>query len=270
MQLVSGSFTRYRVHEPLGLGPDGPVHRARAERLGARPVALRRLTVPAGTARARLRRDAETIAALGHPTLAVVHDIVEIDDEDVLVAATLGDRGSLADGRTLGPLAVDEAAPLVRSVADALASAHRLGLAHGRVRATNVVFTDDGPVLCDLAQSAALGREASIAGDVADLVHLAASLVADADRSPRAVAYRAICRWSAESATDVAGLVAALDRLDQVRPAPPRPPPAPAPAEPRGMPVDATVGSAAAGLVVGGSLVVGTTVGALATLLAVL
>ncbi|MDE0805571.1 MAG: hypothetical protein OSA99_19900, partial [Acidimicrobiales bacterium] len=62
---------RYRTDGPIGMGPDGPVHRGLADRLGARPVAIRRLTVPLGSARAALRRDAEIIAMLGHPGLAV-------------------------------------------------------------------------------------------------------------------------------------------------------------------------------------------------------
>lgn len=278
MQLISGPFTRYRVDRTLGTGPDGPVYRALAERLGARPVAMRRLSLAAGPARARLRRDAETVAALGHPALAVVTDIVEVDERHVLVASTLGTHGSLADRLAGGPLPVEEAIPLVTTLGDALAATHALGLAHGRVRATNVVFADDGPVLCDLAQAGALGRDATPTGDVADLVQLAAALVDGSDRSPRAAAYRAVCRSAAGSlgspgsAAGLAGLVAACAHVEAAgAPPPPPPPPRAATAtEPRGRHPDPTVGSASAGLVVGTSLLVGTTVGALTTLLPVL
>lgn len=262
--------TRYRTDGPLGMGPDGPVHRGLADRLGARPVAVRRLTVPIGPARAVLRRDAETIAALGHPGLAVVDDIVDVDDETVLVASTLGTDGTLADRLVLGSIAVDDAVRIVRTVADALDSAHRLGLAHGRVTPANVVFTEDGPVLCDLVQSAAVHGvgpgEQAVANDAAALIHLAASLVDGDDRSPRAAAYRSLCRWSAESCTDLTGFVAALDRLDQVAheaPAPPAANPAPAP---QGT-TTGTPDHAALGLVVSVSLAVGTVIGVVGTLL---
>lgn len=268
MQQLPGQ-TRYRSDGPLGVGPDGPVHRALADRLGARPVAVRRLTVPAGTPRATLRRDAETIASLGHAGLACVDDIVDVDDDTVLVATTLGTGGTLADRLVLGPLAVDDAIQIVRTVADALDSAHRLGLAHGRVAATNVIFTDDGPVVCDLVQSAAVhgigpGSDA-VAADAAALVHLAATLVDGDDRSPRAAAYRSLCRWSAESCTDLTGFVAALDRMDQAfDDAPVTPPPVVA--------ATATApGSdhAALGLVVSVSLAIGTLIGVVGTLLPV-
>lgn len=266
MQHLPGQ-TRYRSDGPLGVGPDGPVHRALADRLGARPVAVRRLTVPSGAPRATLRRDAETIAALGHPGLACVEDIVDVDDDTVLVATTLGTGGTLADRLVLGPIPVDEAIRIVRIVADALDSAHRLGLAHGRVSATNVVFTDDGPVVCDLVQAAAVrgvgpGDDA-VAADAASLVHLAARLVDGDDRAPRAAAYRSLCRWSAESCTDLAGFVAALDRLDlafdDVEAPPVHVTPASVPT-PNG-------DHAALGLVVSVSLAVGALVGVIGTLL---
>lgn len=261
--------TRYRTDGPLGVGPDGPVHRALADRLGARPVAARRLAVPAGPARATLRRDAETIAALGHPGLAVVEDIVDVDDDTVLVASTLGTGGTLADRLLFGPIPVDEAVAIVRTVAEALDSAHRLGLAHGRVHASNIVFTDAGPVVCDLVQSGAVhgvGRsDDAVAADAAALIHLAVTLVDGADRSTRAAAYRALCRWSAESCTDLIGFVAALDRLDLAVDDDPTPAVA-APVTDAPAPVR---DHAALGLVVSISLALGALIGVAGTLLPV-
>ncbi len=221
---------RFRLQAPLGVGPDGVVHRAVADRLGARPVALRRLPIPSGAARRTLRRDAETIASLGHPGLAVVEDIVEVDDDTVAVATTLGTRGTLADRRRRGALPVDEAVAVTRTVADAIGSAHRRGLAHGRLTATNVALTESGPVVCDLVQSAALHRAGDATRDTRDVIRLAASLVAPDDRSRRASAYRRLCRDAAVSAVDLDGFVAALALLGSVdEPSHPSPAVAPAP-----------------------------------------
>lgn len=256
--------TRYRLEAPLGVGPDGVVHRAVAERLGARPVAVRRLPVPVGKPRATLRRDAETVASLGHPGLAVVDDIVDVDDETVLVASTLGTRGTLADRLALGPLDIDEAVALVRTVAAAMDAAHGRGLTHGRLTATNVLLTDEGPVVCDLVQAAALRRSAtqehSATCDTTQLIHLAASLVDGTDRSPRATTYRSLCRWSAESGAGLQGFVAALGRLDPAVESPTRLPTTTA-TPPSASPAD----NASVGLVVSISLAVGALVGGLAT-----
>lgn len=254
--------TRFRLDAPLGVGPDGIVHRGMAERLGARPVALRRLAVPAGPARHTLRTDAETIASLGHPALAVIEDIVDVDDETVLVATALGTEGTLADRLVLGPLPVDEAVEVVRTVASAVASAHGLGLTHGRLTPSNVLLTAQGPVVCDLVQAGALDRRSEPERDAADLIRLATSLVDGDDRSPRAAAYRALCRWSSESEAGVDGFIDALDRLDQVaKPATATPPAVPMPADgPRRD--DAPVG-----LLVSASLAVGALVGAASALL---
>lgn len=252
---------RFRLEAPLGVGPDGPVHRALAERLGARPVAVRRLPIPAGPARRTLRTDAETLATLGHPALAVVHDIVDLDDETVLVATTLGTDGTLADRLVLGPLPIDDAVDLVRTVADAVVSAHRLGLTHGRLVPSNVLLTAEGPVVGDLVQAAALGRSRD--RDAQDLVHLASLLVDPEDRSSRAAAYRALCRWSNESDVGVDGFVAALARLDEI------PEPA-APAFGAGRPstpASPRPDHASTGLVIGASLAVGAVMGALGTVL---
>lgn len=251
---------RFRLEAPLGVGPDGPVHRARAERLGARPVAVRRLPIPAGPRRQALRTDAETLATLGHPALAVVDDVVDIDDDTVLVASALGTDGTLADRLVLGPLPVDEAVELVRIVADAIDSAHRLGMVHGRLHPGNVLLTPDGPVVCDMVQAGALGRPRD--RDVTDLVHLASLLVDPGDRSPRAAAYRALCRWSNESDVGLDGFVAALARLDEIPE-----PPAASPVAPTAPVARARRDHASTGLVVGASLAVGTVMGVVGTVL---
>ena len=253
---------RFRLEAPLGVGPDGTVHRALAERLGARPVAVRRLPIPAGPRRRALRTDAETLATLGHPALAVVDDIVDLDDETVLVASTLGTDGTLADRLLLGSLPVDEAIDLVRTVADAIASAHRLGLVHGRLHANNVLLTPSGPVVCDLVQAGALDRPRD--RDAADLVHLASLLVDPNDRSSRAAAYRALCRWSHESDVGVDGFVTALARLDEV---PEHAPPSPSPIDSAAPAGRTPSDHASTGLVVGASLAVGTVMGVVGTVL---
>lgn len=254
----------YRADGVIGLGPDGPVHRVVPDRLGSLPVALRVAAVPAGPQRRRLRQVAETIAALGHPALALVHDVVDVDDDRVAIVSTLGTHGSLADRLALGPLPAGEAVALAHVLAQAVASAHGLGLVHGRISATNVVLGPDGPLLCDLAlghiRTTTDGSESD--DDVGNLVRLCVGLLAPDDDTAPAAALRSLCR-SAPTSHDLHALLAALDRL---RAAPPAPtarttPSAPRAAAPRGAPAPA------AALVVGASLTVGALLGMAGTLL---
>lgn len=269
MHVVSSSTGRYRVEGPVGVGPDGAVHRTTAERLGARPSALRTLDVPAGAARTRLRRDAEIVASLGHPGLALVTDVLEADEQSVQVVSTLGTGGSLEDRLVLGPLGADEAIEVACTVARALAAAHGVGLVHGRVSARNVVFTDAGPVVTDLVQAAALGRRADFGDDTVALLHLAASLVDGDDHSPRVSAYRSVCRWAIESDAGLAGFVRALQRL-AATPGDVHAPPAPGSIAAVGPDAPAHLHSAVAGLVIAAALAAGAVIGAVGSLLPVL
>lgn len=251
----------------LGDGPDGPVHRGRCDRLGAPAVALRRLPVAAGPRRDRLRRDCETVAALGHPGLAVVDDIVEVDDDTVVLATRIGDHGTLRDRLDLGPLPLPEAVEVTARLAGALAAAHGVGLTHRRLHAGNVLVSATGPVVTDLVQAAATGRPAPgadpVAVDVADLARMAHDLVDPADRSRRAAAYRSVCTTVAdEPARGLRGLVEGLQRV--VAPPSPRPQakPGPVSAEPPSAPTSAVVA-----LVVAVAAALGIVLGAASTML---
>ena len=253
---------QFRIEGVLGTGPDGVVHQARSDRLGARPVALRPVAVPSAS-RARLRHDCEVLAALDHRGLAPVEDVVEVDDATVLLVSPLAPQGTLTDRLRLGPLGVDEAARLLVSLAGALAAAHRAGLTHRRLHAGNVLLGPSGPTIADLVQAGATGRRSAtgdpVTDDVTALGRLGADLVDPADHSVRAEAFRAACADAATSG--LAGLERRLGALLA------DPPPAGAAAPPSSE-LDPEVGaSAALALVVAASTTVGVVLGAVATLL---
>lgn len=143
--------TRYRIEGPIGVGPDGVVHRALAERLGARPVAVRSVPVPAGARRAELRHRAELVARVPHHGIARVVDLIDVDDHTVQVATELGVDGNLADRLLLATLSGADVVAIATTIADALSAAAGLGLHHGHLSATNVVLGDRGPTVTDLA-----------------------------------------------------------------------------------------------------------------------
>src|SRR5687767_13504456 len=97
MPLAAGTaLGPYVVDSLLGTGGMGDVYRGRDTRLG-RSVAIKVLSVPVAgdpDARRRLQREAQTIAALNHPHICILHDVGHHDGVDFLVM-------ELAEGETL-------------------------------------------------------------------------------------------------------------------------------------------------------------------------
>ncbi|MGH8899499.1 MAG: serine/threonine-protein kinase [Egibacteraceae bacterium] len=141
----------YDLEDALGDGGMGAVYRARQRSSGGRLVALKRVRVPGDQdLLARIRREAEILAALDHPHIVRVYEFVP-DDGGIAIAMQYAPGGSLADrlaaqGR-LEPVSV---AAFAVPVAQALASAHRRDVLHRDVKPGNILFTSDGePLLSD-------------------------------------------------------------------------------------------------------------------------
>ena len=123
----------------------GEVFLAHDDRL-RRPVAIKRIRSGAdlGTAeRERLRREARAAAALSHPAIVQVYDIVEDASGDSIVmefveGETLARH--LEDGSLSGPGALQ----VLLQVADGLEAAHGKGLVHRDLKAENVILDGDG------------------------------------------------------------------------------------------------------------------------------
>ena len=145
----------------------GEVYRARDERLG-RDVALK--VLPDTFARdaerlARFRREAQVVASLNHPHIAAIHGFEESDGVQALVFE-LVEGPTLADHIAAGPIAVDEALPIARQIAEALETAHEQGIVHRDLKPANIKLRSDGTVkVLDFGLAKALDP-ASAATDV--------------------------------------------------------------------------------------------------------
>lgn len=134
----------YRVESTLGRGGMDEVVSAYDERLDRR-VAIKRIRHDASADRGaadreRLRREARAAAALSHPAIVQIHDILSEGDDDAIVMELVEGR-SLAECLEDGPLRVPEALRLARQVAEGLAEAHDVGLVHRDLKAENVMVT---------------------------------------------------------------------------------------------------------------------------------
>ena len=132
----------YRILHRLGAGGMGEVYRGHDAKLG-RDIAIKTLASEFSRDKdrlARLRREARTLAALNHPNLATIHDLVESDGACYLVL-------ELVEGETLrGPIPLDRALDYARQIADGLHAAHSKGIVHRDLKPANVKATPEGRV----------------------------------------------------------------------------------------------------------------------------
>lgn len=153
----------YRVISQLGAGAMGEVWRARDERLD-RYVALKVLPADASTdpeRRARMVREARAAAAIRHPNVVTLFDILSEDGNDVLVM-------ELVEGRTLsetlrkeGPPALEIALHWIEGVVQALVAAHARGILHRDIKSANVMVTADGVRVLDFGLAKLKGDDPS-------------------------------------------------------------------------------------------------------------
>jgi serine/threonine protein kinase len=131
----------------LGKGGMGEVYRARDTKL-KRDVAIKILpdefALDAERV-ARFQREAEVLASLSHQNIAGIYDLQHAGDTQFLVME-LVEGETLADRIKRGPLPVEEALQVGKSICEALEAAHEKGIVHYDLKPANVKITPDGRV----------------------------------------------------------------------------------------------------------------------------
>ncbi|PWK84088.1 serine/threonine protein kinase [Lentzea atacamensis] len=143
---------RYRLLHLLGRGSMGTVWAAHDEVL-RRQVALKEILRPPGMTdvaadelRERTMREARAVAALSHPNLVTLYDVVQHDGDPYVVMELVPSRSLGEVLQEQGCLTEKQGAAVMDAVAAALAAAHRAGITHRDVKPGNVLIADDGRV----------------------------------------------------------------------------------------------------------------------------
>ena len=146
------AFGSYLILGKLGEGGMGEVYRARDTRLN-RDVALKLLPPQLADDPeriARLRREAQSLAALNHSNIAQVYALEESAGrlalvmelvEGLTIAELLGTHRAARAG-----LPTEQAIAIARQIADAMEAAHEAGIIHRDLKPSNVKVRDDGTV----------------------------------------------------------------------------------------------------------------------------
>jgi hypothetical protein len=137
----------YDITALIGEGGMGHVYRARDTKLD-RDVAIKIL--PEAFAHdadrlARFQREAKTLASLNHPHIAGIYGLEESGGVSALVME-LVEGDDLSQRIARGVIALDEALPIAKQIAEALEAAHERGIIHRDLKPANIKVRADGTV----------------------------------------------------------------------------------------------------------------------------
>ena len=145
MSLTGRTLSHYRIGEEISRGGMGVVYRATDTRLD-RDVALKVLPadlVADPERKQRFMQEARAASTLGHPHIAVIHDVGE-DSGISFMAMELVRGGKLSAAIESKSLSTTRVLELAAEIAEALARAHTQGIVHRDLKPANVMLTEDG------------------------------------------------------------------------------------------------------------------------------
>lgn len=151
----SQRFAHYRIGSLLGEGGFGRVHAAWDERL-AREVAIKFASADQRR-QDGLRYEAQRLASQRHRAFVSVFALEERPGELAMVMELVRGRTLAQTLKDLGALPMEQVLRFAVEAAAALAAAHRSGWAHGDLKPSNLMLTDDGWLrILDFGAAAAL------------------------------------------------------------------------------------------------------------------
>ena len=143
---------RYRLDSVIGEGAMGTVWAATDEVL-LRRVAIKQIKYPRGTPaneirqlQHRLLREARAVAALSHPNVITVYDVLTTETGPMIIMELLRASSLTEIVHQESRLSPRQTARIGTAICSALTAAHARGIVHRDVKPANVLITDDGRV----------------------------------------------------------------------------------------------------------------------------
>lgn len=144
--LRDARLSHYQLERLIGAGGMGSVYLARDLSLD-RPVAIKFITNDRSadaSARRRLLREARAAAALDHPNICTVYEVVDDPAGPAYIVMQYVEGETLSTALHRGAVAPRLALGLATDLASALAAAHRRGVVHRDLKPQNVIVTPGG------------------------------------------------------------------------------------------------------------------------------
>ncbi len=170
--LAGQLFGQYELRDLVGIGGMGAVYRAHQVNL-RRDVAVKVLP-PAFATQAgyteRFLREAQIAAGLEHAHIVPVYDYgnqggINYVVMRMLTGGSLSDRLEVSDSGDLNLPSLSESAEVIKKLAAALDYAHSRGVIHRDIKASNVMFDEQGsPFLVDFGIAKLMGATTSLTG----------------------------------------------------------------------------------------------------------
>ena len=144
--LRDARLSHYQLERLIGAGGMGSVYLARDLSLD-RPVAIKFITADKSadeSARRRLLREARAAAALDHPNICTVYEVIDDPSGPAYIVMQYVEGETLATTLRRGALEPRAAMTLATDLASALSAAHRRGVVHRDLKPQNVMVTPGG------------------------------------------------------------------------------------------------------------------------------
>lgn len=161
-------FGDYELLEKIGQGGMGVVYRARQKAL-QREVALKLLAAGPWASVdfiERFQREAQSAARMEHPNIVTVFETGSHEDLHYFSMRLVRGQSLAARLRESGPFKPNEAARLMRTVAEAVDYAHRLHVLHLDLKPGNILIDENGePLVADFGLARRLDQALADHGD---------------------------------------------------------------------------------------------------------